>query len=468
MLVDQEAQLRAIALFNEAIEGLGSSGQASLSSKISSQAGRLGLRVGDSAIPMGMRLHPITATQQRWATQNAEGVFMALTQVEAAALGRNFFVKWLVDRSIPSARDRALFFQVSKRKREGKNRYQMARLDLISRAVEVNGNGVQGWAFHDKAAELYETVLPDFFPGFRGLSLPRVAPRLLSLILSAYKVERGNGVAPTIGIVKLRGRDEVEKNEAPYIAKQFRMQGTNTIIGYADQVSLRDNEMYLRGKRIHVIYRVFDVANLGDLWDDAKDLYEIFMRPDDFTVVPSVSDSIVGLKFGFALLSSPIWRTLLVDSKYHDAINELVPWTRMVTPFNPMSIVLPIAMQWNYVLKTSYGSSGNEVHMGRKTFPLLWWMHMLKSLVTHDSVVQKMDTHGGYDWPIYHDGEFGIQRRITDVNPHIFGGTAPGTAIVRFGSPKGHPINVGNSDPRQRGGVSLPVSSGTVIRALRS
>jgi len=182
---------------------------------------------------------------------------------------------------------------------------------------------------------------------------------------------------------------------APYLrrlAAPWRELGLDTYGCHLGELEVRGGRVWLRGRMVDVIYRIFLIECLLEpgaptLLDPVLDA----VARDEVTMFTQLECEVFGSKGALAMLSDERNRRAFSAAELV-SIDRILPWTRMVRP-GPVTLEdgrrvdLPgyaIAHQDDLVLKPAMMAAGRGVLLGwhRDTSPQLWREQVTKALGT--------------------------------------------------------------------------------------
>ena len=182
---------------------------------------------------------------------------------------------------------------------------------------------------------------------------------------------------------------------APYLrrlAAPWRELGLDTYGCHLGELEVRGGRVWLRGRMVDVIYRIFLIECL--LEPGAPTLLDPILDAvarDEVTMFTQLECEVFGSKGALAMLSDERNRRAFSAAELV-SIDRILPWTRMVRP-GPVTLEdgrrvdLPgyaIAHQDDLVLKPAMMAAGRGVLLGwhRDTSPQLWREQVTKALGT--------------------------------------------------------------------------------------
>jgi hypothetical protein len=309
---------------------------------------------------------------------------------------------------------------------------RLCRTDLYSdgtgfRAMEVNtGTAIGGL---DNAllnrAWLAEPFVADFVAAHR-LSHADTMGGLVDTLRTECGI--GAGAKPLIAAADWPASFTTLEPRLRYSAVQLASYGLDVIPCHVGQLVVRDGRVWLDGRPVDVIYRIFMIEDLLD--PDGPALIDPVLRAaerGEVTIFAPMDAELYGSKGALALLSDESSRDLYSADELA-SLDRILPWTRMVRPgavtADGEQVDLSeyaIARREELILKPTLLHGGTGVVPGWLAGPDEWG-HQLKAAM---------------------DGPFVLQRRIRPV-PELFpadGGPEPW--VLTWGAFLGSPGYIG-------------------------
>jgi hypothetical protein len=173
------------------------------------------------------------------------------------------------------------------------------------------------------------------------------------------------------------------------IAADWQSMGVDAHACQLGELSCRGGRVWLDGRRVDVIYRIFAFGQLMESSQGAAmltPLLDAAARGEVALCAPIDSD-IFSSKAALAMISDDANRHLFTEAQ-RESIDRIVPWTRLVRP-GPVTtpdgsradlLDYAVAHQDELVLKPSTGSEGNGVILGWKDVtPEQWHAYVVSA-----------------------------------------------------------------------------------------
>jgi len=271
---------------------------------------------------------------------------------------------------------------------------RLARADFYAtaagfRLLELNCTSAIGGVDNTEMgrALLRHPVLAEFARGY-GLSCVDTTKSLIDTMFADTGLEPGS-----CPVVALTGWPfEHDKVPDPYMedmAADWRTLGVDAYSCNVDQLSRRAGRVWLGGRPVDVIFRLFSI---GQLLESSRapammaPVLEAAGRGEVKLCAPIDSD-IFSSKAALAMISDDANRELFTAAE-RESIDRVVPWTRLVrpgpvtTPDGSRADLLDYAMahQDELVLKPSMGTKGAGVVPGWKNLSQDQWCALIDSV----------------------------------------------------------------------------------------
>ncbi len=273
---------------------------------------------------------------------------------------------------------------------------RLARADLYAdqsgfRLLEFNfGSTIGGMECSDMCRALLEHPVLADFARTHQLGYVDTMHELANNIFAETGAARGS--FPVVAVTDWPSSYE---KLAPYLrrlAAPWRELGLDTYGCHLGELEVRGGRVWLRGRMVDVIYRIFLIECL--LEPGAPTLLDPILDAvarDEVTMFTQLECEVFGSKGALAMLSDERNRRAFSAAELV-SIDRILPWTRMVRP-GPVTLEdgrrvdLPgyaIAHQDDLVLKPAMMAAGRGVLLGwhRDTSPQLWREQVTKALGT--------------------------------------------------------------------------------------
>ncbi|MGH3157420.1 MAG: hypothetical protein ACRDNF_12695 [Streptosporangiaceae bacterium] len=180
-----------------------------------------------------------------------------------------------------------------------------------------------------------------------------------------------------------------------YSAEQLAELGVEIIPCHLGQLELRDRRVWVDGRPIDVIYRIFLIEDM--LTPEGEELIMPVLKAaerGEVTIFTPMDGHLYGSKGALAMLSDEINRHLFIEAEL-DVLDRFVPWTRMVRP-GPVTVggetaellEYAAAERENLIHKPTLMHGGIGVEAGWLTEPADWDAR-LKAAVDGPFVLQR-------------------------------------------------------------------------------
>jgi len=255
-----------------------------------------------------------------------------------------------------------------------------------------------------------------------------------------------DGARPLIAVADWPDSFTVLERQLRYSAAQLARHGLDAVPCHLGQLRTADRRVWLDGRPVDVIYRVFLIKDL--LRPEAGELAGPVLRAaerGEVKLFAPIDAELYGSKGALALLSDEANRHLFSDAELA-SLDRILPWTRMVRP-GPVTVggggqagmaEYAIAERERLVLKPTALHSGAGVIQGWLTSPDEWRSQIAAAM----------------------DGPFVLQRRIRPLAEPFPAESGPRPWVLWWGAFLGTPgyggaIVRGSTDP-EAGIKSMP------------
>ncbi len=176
-----------------------------------------------------------------------------------------------------------------------------------------------------------------------------------------------------------------ETTHDPYldaIAEDWRSLGADAHACHLGELSCRGGRVWLGGRRVDIIYRLFPVGHLMESSQGAAMLTPVLdaAARGEVALCAPIDSDIFSSKAALAMISDDANRHLFTAAQ-RESIDRIVPWTRLVRP-GPVTtpdgskadlLDYAVARQDELILKPSTGTEGNGVIPGWKDLAPSHW-----------------------------------------------------------------------------------------------
>lgn len=263
---------------------------------------------------------------------------------------------------------------------------------------EVNGVGVGGMWYGPASGEVaLKTVVPELqriAPDFRPVPIADMRRLLLSLLLTQRrKMGRTRG-AIVLTMEKASGSNFIEFE---CLARLYTRLGFPSLVAEPTEVTLKEGEIFCRGKKIDILYRDTTLSELCLLEEKGHDLgalREAFRRGQVISSLEGEFDH----KSVFELFTSPDYAQAF-SPKERRLFKRYILWTRLLRetktadPAEKEVDLIPFVLrrQSELVLKPNRLYGGKGVVFGRE-IPRRLWERKIEAALTQkgDWVIQQL------------------------------------------------------------------------------
>jgi hypothetical protein len=270
-------------------------------------------------------------------------------------------------------------------------RTRLARADLYAtgdgfRLLELNhGSAIGGQdnAFMGRAL-LRHPVLAEF-ARTHGLTCVDTLSHQIGTVFAETGVDPRSG--PVVAVTDWAVQSAVTSDpHLDAIAADWRSLGVDAHPCYLGDLSCRGGRVWLDGRRVDVIYRLFTIAHLMQSPGGAAVLTPVLdaAARGEVALCTSVDSEIFSSKAALAMISDDTNQHLFTAAQ-RESIARIVPWTRLVRP-GPVTtpdgsradlLDYAVAHQDELILKPSTGTEGTGVIPGWKDLsPQQWRAHV--------------------------------------------------------------------------------------------
>jgi hypothetical protein len=273
-------------------------------------------------------------------------------------------------------------------------RADLFRDEAAFRVLELNLGSALGGL--DNAllnrAFLTDPALADFVAS-HGLSYVDTMDVLVATLRSETGIPEG--ARPLIAVADWPESFAVLERQLRYSAAQLARYGLEAVPCHLGQLRVADGRVWLDGRPVDVIYRVFLIKDL--LRPEAGELADPVLRAaerGEVKLFAPMDAELYGSKGALALLSDEANRHLFSEAELA-SLDRVLPWTRMVRP-GPVTVggrqadmtEYAIAEREHLVLKPTALHSGAGVIQGWLTGPDEW-RHRLAAAMEGPFVLQR-------------------------------------------------------------------------------
>lgn len=280
---------------------------------------------------------------------------------------------------------------------------RLARADLYAtgdgfRLLELNhGSALGGQDNADMGRALLRHPVLAEFARVHGLTCVDTLCHQIETVFAETGVDPRSG--PVVALTDWPMQDDTIRD--PYldaIAEDWQSLGVDAHACYLGELSCRGGRVWLGGRRVDVIYRIFTIAHLMQASQGAAMLTPVLdaAARGEVALCASIDADIFSSKAALAMISDDANRHLFTAAQ-RESIDRIVPWTRPVrpgpvtTPDGSRADLLDYAMarQDELILKPSMGTEGNGVIPGWKDLTPQQWREYLASAAEPWYVLQE-------------------------------------------------------------------------------
>jgi hypothetical protein len=307
--------------------------------------------------------------------------------------------------------------------------------------THLNGNGLHFVGYNADTAPgvTYGATLADLFfdcPPMkqfrRQYSLTKLGggKHLVSSVLAAYKQFKGKQ-KPRIGVMEFRQAFQAtEPSDYLLMCEMFREHGLETQLVSPDQLEYKGGVLRQGAYVIDLIFRRVKIHEFLLRFDLSHPLVRAY-RDRAVCVVNSFRSELAHKRSIFALLSDESL-TAGFPAAERKAIQQYVPWTRVVAPVKTKHGSKTIDLQefvlknrQTLVLKPNDDSGEEHVVQGWMTDDA-GWERALKLAARAPYVVQEKVEPATAVFPLYRYGSMEMRELQVDVHPHAYLGKVQG------------------------------------------
>jgi hypothetical protein len=280
---------------------------------------------------------------------------------------------------------------------------RLARADLYAtgdgfRLLEMNcGSAIGGQDNADMGRALLRHPVLAEFARTHGLTCVDTLRHQIDTVFAEAGVDPRSG--PVVALTDWSAPDEVVRD--PYLdamTADWQSLGVDAHACHLGELSCRGGRVWLGGRRVDVIYRVFTIAHLMQSSQGAAMLTPVLdaAARGEVALCAPVDSDIFSSKATLAMISDDANRHLFTAAQ-RGSIDRIVPWTRLVRP-GPVTtpdgsradlLDYAVARQDELILKPSMGSEGNGVIPGWKDLTPQQWRAYVASAAEPWYVVQE-------------------------------------------------------------------------------
>jgi hypothetical protein len=244
---------------------------------------------------------------------------------------------------------------------------------------EVNGVGVGGiWYSHACAEMILKTVVPELQridPGFRPVPNHDMSRLLLGILLNQRKkLGRTRGTMALV-MEKASGSNFIEFE---HLAALYEKLGYPTLVAEPTDLTLKGREVFIRGRKIDILYRDTTLSELCHLEEKGHDLRafrQAFYRGQVVSSLEGEFDH----KSVFEVFTSPNYASFFT-TKEKKIFKQYILWTRLLRENNttdpqgkPIDLIpFVLKKQSQLVLKPNRLYGGKGILFGHDVTPALW------------------------------------------------------------------------------------------------
>jgi hypothetical protein len=280
---------------------------------------------------------------------------------------------------------------------------RLARADLYAtgngfQLLELNhGSAIGGQDNADMGRALLHHPLLAEFARTHGLTYIDTLCHQIETVFAETGVDPRSG--PVVALTEWPPPDDTIRD--PYldaIAADWQALGVDAQACYLGELSCRGGRVWLGGRRVDVIYRVFTIAHLMQSSQEAAMLTPVLdaVARGEVALCASIESDIFSSKAALAMISDDANRHLFTAAQ-RESIDRIVPWTRLVRP-GPVTtpdgsradlLDYAVACQDELILKPSLGTEGNGIIPGWKNLTPQQWRAYVSSAAEPWYVLQE-------------------------------------------------------------------------------
>lgn len=306
----------------------------------------------------------------------------------------------------------------------------------ILKCVEYNAETPAGIGYADTLTEVFLTLEPmkQFQKHYKVHTLPALG-KLTDALINAYKAWGGTN-KPQIAI--LDWAEVPTLNEHEITRQYFAHEGFTAKLADPRGLEYRNGKLWSGDFRIDMIYKRVLYSELTERMGLDNPVYRA-LRDGNVFITNSISAKMMAKKASLAMLSDER-NTHLFNARQQAAINEHIPWTRVVeerkTLYQGKTIDLVTFLQENrerFVLKPNDEYGGSGVMLGWECSDEVW-QNALATALTRPFVAQEKVHIVERPFPMWLNGAIDISPRFVDADPYCFNGTSVEGCMTRVSS----------------------------------
>lgn len=305
----------------------------------------------------------------------------------------------------------------------------------ILKVVEYNAETPAGIGYGDILANVFDEL--DIMKQFRERYQVRQVRSLNNLsdaLIDGYRLWGGKAEKPQIAILDWTEVPTLNEHEITRI--HFEKLGYKAKLADPRLLDYRKGHLYAGDFRIDMIYKRVLYSELVKVMGINGPVMRA-MRDGNVYITNSISAKMLAKKASLALLSDERNQHLF-SSDERSAIDEFIPWTRVIedrkTLFHGKKIDLieyVAEHRDKFTLKPNDDYGGSGVVLGWESSADAW-TSKLKHALTTPHVVQERVRVVKRDFPMWINGKVDISSRFVDADPYIFGGKVVDGVLTRL------------------------------------
>lgn len=391
------------------------------------------LYFGDRPLCVVLRPHFYRESDWQYMKQGLETVLTAFARIHDACLKDSNYRSQLLLEDYEES-----LYEIDK---DSPLPWSSSRLDTFYsledrnlKCVEYNAETPAGIGYNDTLANVFDRLEPmKRFRETYHLTPMRSLNTLQEALITSY-YNWGGREKPQIAI--LDWSDVPTLNEHEITRRYFEQNGYRSILADPRALDYRDDKLTHGDFRIDLIYKRVLYSELVERMGIDNAVLNA-VRDKKVYMTNSPSAKLMSKKASLAMLSDNK-NSHLFTSKQQQAINDHIPWTRVVkeckTTYNGENVDLIPFISDNrekLVLKPNDDYGGRGVVLGWEC-SVSGWESTLHQALDAKFVVQEKVSLVQRNFPAWINGELNLEKRFVDADPYVFNGQETYGCLTRL------------------------------------
>ena len=392
------------------------------------QMDKSGLTVSGRPVSHVLRPHFLTKRQYNNLIRASQTLGSAVTRVKKLALSNPALLQRIellpAEKMLASVDPGYSYFPVASLP---ETQVQNGTLHFLNYSADVPA----GLAMTEVLSDLFYDAAPvrEFRKGTKLLKFDATLS-LLEALLQAYK-EFGGTRKPNIAIIEFRQPFEsLESREFALLRQRFMQHGYTVEVVHPEMLEYRNGRLRSGEYQIDVVYRGIRAQEFLIRYDLQHPLVRAY-RDRAVCMVNSFQSEIADKQALFDLLTDQEI-TGRFPAAERRAIQEYIPWTRMVTStktsYQDRSVDLPefiLKNRENLILKPNDDAGERHTVRGWESDESSWH-RALRQAMRSPYVVQEKVYSPALTFPVYQWGQMEMREMNVEVHPHLYLGKMNG------------------------------------------